>query len=130
MAELLGASLDSSVRLVIMDALSQAAAEITAALPGSTVEVRLRGRDPEIVVTHAEPAPAQQDPMEAISVESDTGTVRVTLRLPEPLKNAVEDAATRGAVSVNSWLVKAVKQTLSSPTSRRGRTTPTGFAQT
>lgn len=105
----LGAALDSSVRLMIMDVLSQAADEITAALPNGTVEVRLRGRDPEIVVNQAEPVAG---PLEAVTVESDAGNVRVTLRLPEPLKNAVEAAATRGAVSVNSWLVRAVKQTL------------------
>jgi hypothetical protein len=110
-ARLLGAALDPAVRLMIMDVLSQAADEITAALPSGTVEVRLRGREPEIVVNQAEPVTARK-PLEAVTAESDASNVRVTLRLPEPLKNAVEAAATQGAVSVNSWLVRAVKQTL------------------
>jgi hypothetical protein len=126
-AELLGGALDSSVRLVIMDALSQAADEITAALPDGTVEVRLRGRDPQIVVSRAEPERERPD---AVTVESDADTVRVTLRLPEPLKNAVEDAATRAAVSVNAWLVRSVKQSLETPGRRSGgRRTLSGFAQ-
>ncbi len=126
-ADLLGRALDSSVRLVIMDALSQAADEITAALPDAAVEVRLRGREPQIVVSHTEPDAPRSQPVPG---ESDADTVRVTLRLPEPLKNAVEDAANRAAVSVNSWLVRAVKQSLDTPNRRRGgRRTISGFAQ-
>src|SRR5215213_8098250 len=97
-AELLGGALESTVRLVIMDVLSQAADEITAVLPEGTVEVRLRGRDPQIVVSHAEPA---RPPAEPAPADSDADTLRVTLRLPEPLKNAVEAAAGRAAMSVN-----------------------------
>src|SRR6266511_965801 len=126
-ADLLGRALDSSVRLVIMDALSQAADEITAALPDAAVEVRLRGREPQIVVGHTEPDAPRSQPVPG---ESDADTVRVTLRLPEPLKNAVEDAANRAAVSVNSWLVRAVKRSLDTTNRRRGgRRTISGFAQ-
>src|SRR5215475_14442337 len=96
-AGLLGTTLESSIRLVIMDALSQAADEITAALPDGTVEVQLRGRDPHLVVRRAEPAP---EPAETAAADTDAGTVRVTLRLPEPLKNAVDDAAARASLSV------------------------------
>ena len=126
-AGLLGTTLESSIRLVIMDALSQAADEITAALPDGTVEVQLRGRDPHLVVRRAEPAP---EPAETAAADTDAGTVRVTLRLPEPLKNAVDDAAARASLSVNSWLVRAVKQALDHATRRPGgRRTLSGFAQ-
>jgi hypothetical protein len=128
-AGLLAATLDSSIRLVIMDALSQAADEITAALPEGTVEVQLRGRDPQIVVRRPEPEPVQQQP-EAAAPDTDAGTVRVTLRLPEPLKNAVDDAAAQASLSVNSWLVRAVKQALDHPARRPARRrTLSGFAQ-
>ena|SRR5437763_13425081 len=125
-AELLGGALESAVRLVIMDVLSQAADEITAALPDGAVEVRLRGREPQIVVSHPVPG---EPPAGAMPADSDGDTVRVTLRLPEPLKNAVENAATRASLSVNSWLVRAVKQALEAPGRRHGRRTITGFAQ-
>ncbi|MBI3687922.1 MAG: hypothetical protein HY241_11420 [Actinobacteria bacterium] len=126
-AELLGTALDPSVRLVVMDVLAQAAAEITMALPHDTVEIRLRGREPEFVVTHAETVATEPD--EPVSVESDSNTVRITLRLPEPMKNAIEDAAGRAATSVNSWLVRAARQALDTPSRRPGRTSVSGYAQ-
>ena len=49
-AERLALALDPAVRLALMDALSQAAAEITSELPTGSVDVRLRGREPEFVV--------------------------------------------------------------------------------
>ena len=126
-ADLLGGALESAVRLVIMDVLSQAADEITEALPDTAVEVRLRGREPQIVAIHAVPS---EPPTAAVPEDPDADTVRITLRLPEPLKNAVEEAAARASVSVNSWLLRAVKQSLASPSRRHGgRRTITGFAQ-
>src|SRR5690242_19071839 len=49
-AERLALALDPAVRLALMDALSQAAAEITAELPAGSVDVRLKGREPQLVV--------------------------------------------------------------------------------
>ena len=49
-AERLTLALDPAIRLALMDALSQAAAEITAELPAGSVDVRLRGREPQFVV--------------------------------------------------------------------------------
>src|SRR4029450_4477116 len=49
-AELLGHSLESSARLALLEALSDAAAEITTRLTDATVEVRLRGREADLVV--------------------------------------------------------------------------------
>src|SRR5262245_59062144 len=106
-AELLTGSLDASARLCLMEALSDAAAEITTKLAGSaTVDVRLRGREADLVVTElaTQPAPPAAPPPIA-----DSGDVaRITLRLPEPLKEEVERAAAAAGISVNSWLVRAV----------------------
>src|SRR3954454_14504523 len=44
-AERLSYALDPAARLALMEAVSQAASEITAELPSGTVEVRLSGRD-------------------------------------------------------------------------------------
>ena len=51
LAERLVAPLDAAVRLALLDALAAAAQEITCELAPGSVEVRLRGRDPEFVVT-------------------------------------------------------------------------------
>lgn len=115
--ELLAGSLDASVRLCLMEALSDAAAEVTTKLSHASVEVRLRGREADLVVTtidHAEPepepAPAGPPPTEAAG-----DVARITLRLPEQLKESVERAATTEGISVNAWLVRAIWAAVSGP---------------
>src|SRR5215207_5577887 len=85
----LATSLDAAVRMALLEALSDAAAEITAALDGATVEVRLRGREPELVVTAAPPDVVAVDapPVGSPSPDDRDGDVvaRITLRLPEAL---------------------------------------------
>lgn len=109
-------ALDAAARLVLLEALGAAAAEISVELAPGSVDVRLRGRDPEFVVTPAqrwdEPA-APSAPTPPPVVESDEGaTTRTTLRLPDELKSRVEAAAARAGVSVNTWLVRAIGATL------------------
>ena len=129
-ARLLSGALDASLRLALLDALSELAAEVTA---GSDVEVELRmhGRDPQVVITSA---PAHDD-VEAAAPEplddgDDRGTARLTLRMPEALKERAEEQAGREGLSVNAWMVRAV-QTAVNPASRdrRGPRRTTGFAR-
>jgi hypothetical protein len=116
LAERLVPALESSVRLVLLEALSDAASEITVDLAPGSVEVRLRGRQPEIVVTPppTEDAALSRDVTDVMATPTsaseaeDGGTARITLRLPESLKVRLEDAANRQSLSVNSWLVRAV----------------------
>ncbi|GAB19660.1 hypothetical protein GOEFS_092_00850 [Gordonia effusa NBRC 100432] len=122
LGERLTASLDSAVRLVLLDALSTAAGEITSELAPGSVEVRLHGRDPEFVVT-APPTPtAPSDDVittaKSVSpdVADDGTTARVTLRLPDHLKQRAEAAAANEGVSVNNWLVRAVATALDTAT--------------
>lgn len=104
-AELLLGSLEAATRLTLLEALSEAAAEITTKLNSAAVEVRLRGRDADLVVTDLEAPPAAT----AVPPLPESGDVaRITLRLPEPLKQAVERAATAEGISVNAWLVRAI----------------------
>ena len=120
-AELLAAALEPAVRLSIMDALSAATADVTAALSGVTVEVRLHGREPRISVdTHEPDLEPEPEPAVAEPAGEDAGTARVTLRLPESVKARTEEAAGRAGVSVNSWLVRAVTQALDGPPSPGG----------
>lgn len=114
-ADLLATALDPAVRLSLMDALSAATADVTAALSGVTVEVRLHGREPRISVeTDPDPEP-EAAPAPSETAGEDAGTARVTLRLPESVKTRTEEAAARAGISVNSWLVRAVTQALDGP---------------
>ena len=126
-AERLAAGLDAAARLVLLDVLSAAAGEITRDLAPGSVDLRLRGREVEFVVTapHTEP---DSDERDGASVELDeVSTSRTTLRLPDALKARVDDAAAADGLSVNTWLVRAVASALQ-PKQRRSaqRTLRTG----
>lgn len=110
-ARLLGDAVEPALRLVLMDLLAEAADDLTTQLGGARVELRLRGREPELVATAPAPAPPPVPPSEA----TEEGTSRLTLRLPEPLKNRAEQAAATDGLSVNSWLVRAVQSALDAP---------------
>lgn len=126
-AERLSGALDAAARLVLLEALSDAASEITRELAPGSVDVRLRGRDPELVVSRpagaefAE-APPASDPAVAAALTADatddTATSRTTLRLPDQLKTRVDKAAAEDGLSVNSWLVRAIAAGLE-PKNRR-----------
>jgi hypothetical protein len=107
LADRLSAPLESAIRLALLDALSAAAEEITRELAPTSVEVRLRGRDPEFIVSAPIHEPPDDDKMFVAQYDDDGGTWRVTLRLPEGLRDAVESAARREGASLNSWLVRA-----------------------
>ena len=118
-AERLSYAVEPSLRLTLMEALADAAAEVTAQLDGVAVEVRLRGGRPEMVASEAvqppetSTLPAPPAPPEPPTPpDSDAGTSRVSLRLPEPLKVRIEEAAAAEGLSVNAWLIRAVTLTL------------------
>jgi hypothetical protein len=116
-AEMLSESLDSSVRLALLDVLSAAADEITSRLDGAVVDVRLTGMEPEFVVTVSTDAD-EETSAEAPEGADDAGQTRLTLRMPESLKARVEAAAAASGQSVNAWLVRAVSRSLEGPSSR------------
>ncbi|MFF9838685.1 hypothetical protein [Streptomyces sp. NPDC013740] len=122
LAERLTAPLESAARLTLLNALSAASDEITRDLAPGSVDVRLRGLDPEFVVTApptdegtgiasagtaAPMAPSVAPPVVPVDGEDGT-TARINFRLPAPLKARVEEAAARDGLSVNAWLVRAV----------------------
>ncbi len=131
LAQRLAAPLDAAVRLVLLEALSAAAGEISVDLAPGSVDVRLRGGSPEfVVVTPAEvagpaapsaptastdAAPAPPVAPSAPVGDAEGATSRTTLRLPDHLKAQVEVAAARDGVSVNTWLVRAVAAALEQP---------------
>lgn len=135
----LTAPLDAAARLVLLEALSAAAGEISAELAPGSVDVRLRGGEPEFVVAvpaatapttaptaaatavgeQAATSPSPAGPAGTTAADADAGaTTRTTLRLPDHLKTQAEAAAARDGVSVNTWLVRAVAAALDQPTGR------------
>jgi hypothetical protein len=126
-AHLLAGALESAVRLCLMDALSAMAAEVTAAGDLGTVEIRMHGREPQVVVIPAvDPAPAELS-VPALGEEDEGEIARVTLRLPESLKVQAEEAAGIQNISVNAWLVRAVGAALRGDgDDPRPRPTPSG----
>jgi hypothetical protein len=124
-AERLARSLEASIQLRIFDALGQAAVELSEQMDAAHAEVRLAGRDVQLVYVpdaHADVPPRATD--------EDGGTARLTLRMPEALKSRVERAADRDHVSTNAWLVRAISRALdAAPSRRRGGNRLTGFAQ-
>jgi hypothetical protein len=121
-AERLSRALRSAAGLRFLEVLSEAALELSAQLPAGHVDVRLSGGEPSLVYVgepDAEPAPAAEEGLSA----------RITLRLPEPLKASIEAAAAREGVSVNTWLVRALTRSVSSPPRRRPGSRLTGYAK-
>ena len=127
-AQRLIATLDDSVQLMLLDVLAAAAAEITRELAPGSVELRLRGTEPEFVVSTPAGAPARDasdagSADESLAGDSGAGSegavARINLRLPEQLKARVEQAAEKEGLSSNAWLVRAVASVLD-----RGRSGP------
>jgi hypothetical protein len=134
------APLEAAVRLTLQDVLAVAAEEITIELAPGSVELRLRGRDPEFVVTPPPAAPSSGGPAAGGDYDDgpdgwapspvaptdaadrdDTAMSRINLRMPDHLKARVEDAASRDGLSVNAWLVRAAATALERADSGRGR---------
>ncbi|MEW1550310.1 hypothetical protein [Streptomyces tsukubensis] len=114
LAERLNAPLEAATRLAMLHVLSAAMDEVTRELAPGSVDVRLRGLDPDFIVTlppandGATPPPAEPLRTPAPAEGDDGGTARVNLRLPAYLKTLVEEAAAREGLSLNGWLVRAV----------------------
>lgn len=115
LAERLTAPLASATQLMLLNALSDAADEITRELAPGSVEVRLRAGEPDFVVTPPlmdEATPATDLALPTPPEGDDGATARINLRLPEQLKAGVEHAAARERLSVNAWLVRLVASAL------------------
>lgn len=110
--ERLAYALEPAVRLALMDALSEAASEITNEMEGTSVEVRLKGREPVFAVSQQTPAavaPEQEPDVDDSDYDEDESVARITLRLPESLKSKAEEMAARHGQSLNTWLVNAAR---------------------
>jgi hypothetical protein len=134
-AERLTPALGSAMRLTMLDALSAATDEISLDLAPGSVEIRLRGGDPQFVVIPPDASSVEADDDD----ESDDGafvgggtqgplhltaeggtTSRINLRMPDQLRVRIEEAAGQEGLSVNAWLVRAAAAALEA-NNRKGR---------
>ncbi|HXD24596.1 MAG TPA: Arc family DNA-binding protein [Propionibacteriaceae bacterium] len=119
----LGTAIESSTRLALIRALSDAAGTISAELAPSSVEVRMVGSEPEFVVSiqtaDAEPTllmPESEHAGEDAAATSDVEdepVARISLRLPQSVKTRVDEIASAEGISTNAWLIRAVMDALS-----------------
>ena len=123
-AERLGTAIESSTRLALIQALSDAAGNISAELAPSSVELRMVGQDPEFVVSvqtaeaeptllMPEPGPGDEVTDSATTEADDEPVARITLRLPQSVKTRVDEIASSDGISTNAWLIRAVMDALS-----------------
>ena len=122
-ARRMGDAVASSLHLHLLDLLGEAALEIGSQIESGRVEVRLAGREPELVVVTDEAPDAAQ-----LGIGEEYSG-RISLRLPESLKAGVEAAAAREGISTNAWLVRTIARTLEQRPSRKTRNRMQGYAQ-
>jgi len=97
------------------------AAEVTASLNDHVVDVRLVGRDVQVVVTDTAPPRESANDDAPPPPPNGTGDIsRMTLRLVEQLKSKAEQAAAAQGVSLNTFVQQAVSGALHGKRSSRG----------
>jgi hypothetical protein len=138
-AAVLGVALEPAARLAIMNALSDLAAEVTAALDDQVVEVRLSGRDVRVAVSaRADGPPPPSEPGATPFGDAGGDIRRMTLRLIDQVKAQAERAAAEQGVSLNTWVSQAVAGALRgepwnepqwAPGDRRGHNRVRGWVQ-
>ena len=121
-AERLGGSIESATRLALIAALSDAASSISAELAPSSVEVRMVGQDPDLVVSDARdeseptvlqaPVPAKPGDEDVLIDVDEEPVARISLRLPQSVKTKVDEVAAADGISTNAWLTRAVMDAL------------------
>ena len=91
--------LEPTVRQIVIDLAQQAANEVSAQLPNHEVDVVMSDGEPELRLRASEAGG---------EVASGSYEARLTLRLPDSVKELIEDAAADTGDSVNSWVVKTL----------------------
>ncbi len=121
-ASRLVATMGDPATMRIIDLLGEAATEIGHQLPSGRVELRISGRDAELVYTEDTVAAAGGD-------FEDDQSARISLRLSEQLKTRIDQAATQDGVSTNTWIVRALSRSASREGSRQSKKRLTGYGR-
>jgi hypothetical protein len=106
----------------MLEAMSMALAELSAAIGVEGIDLRVSGDDVTFVPAQATAAPPSIDP----SGEQ----ARFSLRLPDDLKTRVDERAANEGISTNTWIVRALEAAVGQATrhSSKGRHL-SGFGQ-
>lgn len=104
-------AIEPSLRMVLVEAISDTAALVTADLEDVVAVVRMEGRDPVVTVEQSA-APAETPPAPAAD-EADEDSARITLRLPQSLKHRAEQHAGEADQSLNTFIVQAIRRATS-----------------
>lgn len=119
--------IEATLQLRLLDVLGDGALELTEQLPTGHAELRVSGRDASIVFV----GPPESAPQTPAPDDDEGGMARLTVRMPDALKSAIEAAADAAAQSVNAWLVQAARSALNrgnDPGKRGGGNRIWGFA--
>ena len=142
-AALLASAIEPAARLAIMNALSDLAAEVTGALEDTSVELRLDGRDVRVSVTrHAQDSAStgsasagwagptrdagaadggqSADDLRRAMQDAGGELSRTTVRLFNELKSQAERAAAQDGVSLNTYISRAVSDSVRSAVPGKG----------
>lgn len=92
-------ALEPALRQAASALAEQAAAEVAAQLPDNTVDVVLSDGEPTLVVRRTG---------DSVTINTEDLDARMTVRLPENLKDDLESAASELGDSVNMFVVKAL----------------------
>lgn len=125
-AERLGSAVESSARLALVRALSDAVAQISAEVAPTSVELRMNGADPDLVVVVPAPmteptllmpepdqAPdSEPEPDQSAPAPDEEPVARISLRVPASVKVKIDQMADRDGISTNAWLLRAVMDAL------------------
>jgi len=93
------AALEPALQQAGLALAEQAGAEVGAQLPDHTVDVVLSGGQPNLVVRSTN---------EPVTVNTNSLDARITVRLPEELKEDLEEVASDIGDSVNTFVVRAL----------------------
>ena len=121
-AERLSEALRGSARLRLLDLLSEVTLEISGQLPAGHLEVRLVGQEPSLVYV-------EERQQEEFGASDDGMAARISLRLPDTLKTAIDDAAAKEGISANAWLVRELKRAVHRGSHPKVGNRLTGFAE-
>jgi len=120
--------IEATLHLRLLDVLGDAALELTEQFPTGHTELRVAGRDARLVYV----GPPEAAPEPPAPDDEEGGMARLTVRMPDALKGAIEAAADAAAQSVNAWLVQAARSALnrgSGPRRRGGGNRISGYAR-
>jgi hypothetical protein len=106
MAHRMAAAVTPALQLQLLDFLGEVALEVSQQLPDGRLDLQLAGRD-AVLVYRPEPT------VEAPAALDGSETARLTVRMPDSLKSAIEAAADSEGISTNAWVVGAARRRLS-----------------